>query len=59
MVLVGFLFSEEAGYITDDIISIDGGMFKVQNVYLVAEHAKKIRKKNRRRFLRTLIQKRN
>ncbi len=29
--LVSFLASEEAGYITGEIIGIDGGMFKVQN----------------------------
>ena len=39
--LVGFLSSEEAGYITGEIIGIDGGMFKVQNAYLAAEHARK------------------
>ena len=41
--LVGFLSSEEAGYITGEIIGIDGGMFKVQNAYLAAEYAKKNR----------------
>lgn len=32
--LVCFLASEEAGYITGEIIGVDGGMFKVQNAYL-------------------------
>lgn len=32
--LVNFLTSEEAGYLTGEIIGVDGGMFKVQNAYL-------------------------
>ncbi|MDO4522127.1 MAG: glucose 1-dehydrogenase [Eubacteriales bacterium] len=32
--LVGFLASEDAGYITGEIVGVDGGMFKVQNAYL-------------------------
>lgn len=39
--LVGFLTSPEGGYVTGEIIGIDGGMFKVQNTYLAYEHAKK------------------
>ena len=39
--LVSFLASEEAGYITGEIIGIDGGMFKVQNTYLAYKHAEK------------------
>lgn len=38
--LVGFLTSQEGGYVTGEIIGIDGGMFKVQNTYLAYEHAK-------------------
>lgn len=38
--LVGFLTSAEGGYVTGEIIGIDGGMFKVQNTYLAYEHAK-------------------
>ena len=38
---VGFLTSPEGGYVTGEIIGIDGGMFKVQNTYLAYEHAKK------------------
>ncbi|MDC7289384.1 SDR family oxidoreductase [Blautia schinkii] len=37
--LVGFLVSEEAGYITGEIIGVDGGMFKVQNAYLAYKRA--------------------
>lgn len=37
--LVGFLVSEEAGYITGEIIGVDGGMFKVQNAYLAYKKA--------------------
>lgn len=40
--LVGFLASEQAGYITGEIIGVDGGMFKVQNAYLSYEHAKRL-----------------
>ena len=39
--LVGFLTSPEGGYVTGEIIGIDGGMFKEQNTYLAYEHAKK------------------
>lgn len=39
--LVAFLTSPEGGYVTGEIIGIDGGMFKVQNTYLAYEHAKK------------------
>lgn len=38
--LVGFLTSPEGGYVTGEIIGIDGGMFKVQNTYLAYEHAR-------------------
>lgn len=38
--LIGFLVSEEAGYITGEIIGVDGGMFKVQNAYLAHERAR-------------------
>lgn len=38
--LVGFLTSPEGGYVTGEIIGIDGGMFKVQNTYLAYKHAK-------------------
>lgn len=31
--LVCFLCSDQAGYITGEIIGVDGGMFKVQNPY--------------------------
>lgn len=37
--LVKFLASEEAGYITGEIIGVDGGMFKVQNAYLAYQRA--------------------
>ena len=40
--LVGFLTSPEGGYVTGEIIGIDGGMFKVQNTYLAYEHAKRM-----------------
>ena len=39
--LVGFLTSPEGGYVTGEIIGIDGGMFKVQNTYLAYAHAGK------------------
>lgn len=39
--LVGFLTSPEGGYVTGEIIGIDGGMFKVQNTYLAYQHAGK------------------
>ena len=39
--LVTFLASEEAGYITGEIIGIDGGMFKVQNPHRAHEYAKR------------------
>ncbi|MDO4273011.1 MAG: SDR family NAD(P)-dependent oxidoreductase [Eubacteriales bacterium] len=38
--LVGFLTSPEGGYITGEIIGVDGGMFKVQNAYLAYQRAK-------------------
>lgn len=38
--LVGYLTSPESGYVTGEIIGIDGGMFKVQNTYLAYQHAK-------------------
>lgn len=37
--LAAFLVSEEAGYITGEIIGVDGGMFKVQNAYRARDHA--------------------
>jgi 3-oxoacyl-[acyl-carrier protein] reductase len=37
--LVKFLASDEAGYITGEIIGCDGGFFKVQNPYRAHEHA--------------------
>lgn len=37
--LVAFLASEESGYITGEIIGVDGGMFKVQNAYRAHERA--------------------
>lgn len=40
--LVGFLSSPEGGYVTGEIIGIDGGMFKVQNTYLAYNHAKEV-----------------
>lgn len=39
--LVGFLTSPEGGYVTGEIIGIDGGMFKVQNTYLAYQHTGK------------------
>jgi 3-oxoacyl-[acyl-carrier protein] reductase len=38
--LVGFLASKEAGYITGEIIGVDGGMLKVQNPYRAHEYVK-------------------
>lgn len=38
--LIGFLVSDEAGYITGEIIGVDGGMFKVQNAYLAYERTR-------------------
>lgn len=37
--LIRFLASEKAGYITGEIIGIDGGMLKVQNPYRAHEYA--------------------
>lgn len=37
--LVGFLTSPEGGYVTGEIIGVDGGMFKVQNARLAYERA--------------------
>jgi 3-oxoacyl-[acyl-carrier protein] reductase len=37
--LVVFLCSKEAGYITGEIIGVDGGMLKVQNPYRAHEYA--------------------
>lgn len=38
--LVDFLTSEAGGYVTGEIIGVDGGMFKVQNTYLSYKKAK-------------------
>ena len=38
--LVKFLVSEEAGYITGQIVGIDGGMLKVQNPFRAHEYAR-------------------
>jgi 3-oxoacyl-[acyl-carrier protein] reductase len=43
--LVRFLASEEAGYITGEIIGVDGGMLKVQNPYRAHEHARENEKR--------------
>jgi len=36
--LIRFLCSDEAGYITGEIIGVDGGMMKVQNPYRAYEY---------------------
>jgi 3-oxoacyl-[acyl-carrier protein] reductase len=38
--LAAFLVSPEAGYITGEIIGVDGGMYKVQNAYRAWDYAK-------------------
>lgn len=40
--LVAFLVSEKAGYITGEIIGIDGGMLKVQNPYRAHEYVESL-----------------
>jgi 3-oxoacyl-[acyl-carrier protein] reductase len=39
--LIKFLCSDEAGYITGEIIGVDGGMMKVQNPYRAYEYTSK------------------
>lgn len=39
--MVGFLCSDEASYITGEIIGIDGGMMKVQNPYRAYDYVEK------------------
>lgn len=38
--LVCFLVSPEAGYVTGEIVGVDGGFFKVQNAYRAYEYTK-------------------
>ncbi len=40
--LIKFLASEDAGYITGEIIGIDGGMLKVQNPYRAHEYVSQL-----------------